>query len=249
MKSINSKKKLIILLLVIAVYYFLFEFILPLNRILPKPSLLIESYSSLWNDYNLFSAFLVSASAVYTSIIVGYLIVNFTSGFWISTFIKNEKLLVPFKIFRYFPAFFYAVIFAFWFPESIIAEYFFGLIAAVFYFVLTIKNELPNVKIEYIDSAKSLSISESKINSIVLWKIIQPNVYDSISKLHYYIWVLVLIFEFIGKISGFGGIYNSLLTYNDFAALFALAIFISIIIFAGNSFINFFKNKIIYWRQ
>lgn len=248
MKNIN-KKNLLILLIVLAVYYVLFEFILPINKVLPKPSLLIESFSSLWSDYNLLSAFAVSASAVYTSIIIGYLIVNFTSGFWISTFKKNENLFLPFRLFRYFPAFFYAVIFAFWFPESIIAEYFFALIASVFFLAVTIKTELTKVKKEYLDSAKSLGVSESNINSKVIWKLIQPDVFESLTRLHYYLWVLILVFEYIGKISGFGGIYDSLLSYNDFAALFALAIFISLIIFAGNSFINFFKNKIIYWKQ
>ena len=249
MKTNHKKKNLIILLVVIVVYYLLFEFILPINKILPKPSLLLESFSSLWSDYHLLSSFAVSASAVYTSIIIGYLIINFTSGFWIAAFSKNENLFLPFKLFRYFPAFFYAVIFAFWFPESILAEYFFALIASVFFLALTIKTELPDVKKEYLDSAKSLGVPETDINSKIIWKIIQPGVFESLTRLHYYLWVLVLVFEFVGEISGFGGIYDELLSYHDFAALFALAIFISLIIFAGTSFINFFKNKIIYWRQ
>ena len=242
-------KKIKIIPVIIALYVFLFEFILPINKVLPKPSLIYESIFSLWSDYNLLGAFAVSASAVYTSIIVGYLIINFTSGFWISVFKKNENILLPFRFFRYFPAFFYAVIFAFWFPESIFAEYFFALIAAVFFIALTMKTEIPKVKKEYLDSAKSLGVSESNINSKIIWKLIQPQVFESLTRLHYYLWVLVLVFEFIGKISGFGGIYDQLLSYNDFAGLFTLAIFISVIIFAGNSFINFFKNKIIYWRQ
>ena len=179
MKTNHKKKNLIILLIVIAVYYVLFEFILPINRILPKPSLLIESFSSLWSDYHLVNAFAVSASAVYTSIIIGYLIINFTSGFWISAFRKNETLFLPFRLFRYFPAFFYAVIFAFWFPESIIAEYFFALIAAVFFLALTIRTVLPNVKKEYLVSAESMGVSESNINSKVIWKLIQPEVFES----------------------------------------------------------------------
>lgn len=245
----NKNKNLVILIIAAALYIVLFEFILPINKILPKPSLLIESYSSLWKDYDLLSAFAVSASAVYTSLIIGYLIINFLSGFLIAAFKNNEKIFLPFKMFRYFPAFFYAVIFAFWFPESVIAEYFFALIAALFYLGLTIRNEMTNVKKEYLDSSKSLGISEADINSKVIWKLVQPNVFESLSRLHYYSWVLVMIFEFIGRTHGFGGIYNSLLNYNDLAALFALAIFISVIIFAGNSFINFFKTKIIYWRQ
>ena len=245
----SKSKNLLILLIAAALYAVLFEFILPINKILPKPSLLIESYSSLWKDYDLLSAFAVSASEVYTSLIIGYLLINFTSGFLISTFKSKTNMFLPFRLFRYFPAFFYAVIFAFWFPESVIAEYFFALIAAVFYLGLTIRNELLNVKKEYLDSSKSLGISENEINSKVIWKLVQPEVFDSLSRLHYYLWVLVMIFEFIGKTHGFGGIYNSLLNYNDLAALFALAVFISVIIFAGSSFINFFKTKIIYWRQ
>lgn len=223
----------------------LFEFILPINKVLPKPSLIVESFSSLLYDYSLLNAFAISASAVYTSIIIGYLLISLTSGFWINTFLKNENITVPFRLFRYFPAFFYAVIFAFWFPESIIAEYFFALIAAVFFIAITVKSELCKVKGEYLDSARSLGIPESNI----IWKLIQPGVFESIARLHYYLWVLVLVFEFIGRISGFGGVYSELLRYNDFAALFALAVFISVIIFAGNSFIIYFRNKVIFWQQ
>ena len=249
MKNNITKKNILFLFAAVLVYYVLFEFILPLNKILPKPTLIIESFISLWNDYNLLSAFAVSASAVYTSIIIGYLIINYASGFIITVFKKNTEMFFPLRLFRYFPAFFYAVIFAFWFPESIIAEYFFTLIASIFFLLISIKSELPNIKNEYLDASRSLGKSESEINSKVIWKLIQPNIFDSLSRLHYYLWVLVLVFEFIGKISGFGGIYDSLLTYHDFAALFALAIIISLIIFAGSSFIKYFKNKTIYWRQ
>lgn len=244
----NFKHQIAVFLTVVFVYILLFEFILPVNKILPKPSLLLESYSSLWFDYNLFEAFALTTSVIYLSILLGYLIISLFSGLLIRSFYDTPGIFNGLKIFRYFPAFFYAVVFAYWFEGSIIAEFVFIFIAVVFLLGLNIFDQLKNVKSEYVDAAKSLGISESKIHSEVIWKSIQPEIFDSLFRLHYYVWVLVLLFEFIGGSEGFGVIYRSLLTFQDLAALFALAILISLLIWLGKFLISFFQKKLIYWE-
>ncbi len=244
----NFKHQLIVFLTFVFVYVLLFEFILPVNKILPKPSLLLESYSSLWTDYNLFGAFAITTSVIYLSIIVGYLFAASISGMLIKSFYNTPGIFNGLKIFRYFPAFFYAILFAYWFEGSIIAEFIFTFLAVVFILGLNIFNQLGSVKPEYIESAKSLGIYESKIYSEVIWKSIQPEIFESLFRLHYYIWVLVLLFEFVGGSDGFGLIYRSLLTFQDLAALFSLAILISLLIWLGKFLIRFFQKKLIYWE-
>ncbi len=245
----NFKHQILVFLSVIFVYVLLFEFILPVNKVLPKPTLLLESYSSLWTDYNLFSAFAVTTSVIYLSLLLGYLFIILISGPLIKSFIETPGLYNGLKIFRYFPAFFFAVLFAFWFDGSIISEFLFSFIAVVFFLGLNIIENIKSVKEEYLDSAKSLNIPNSKIYSEIIWKSIQPDVFNSIFKLHVYIWVLVLVFEFIGGRDGFGLIYRTVFAYNDLAALFALAVLISILIWFGKVLIRLFQNRLIYWES
>ena len=59
---------------------------------------------------------------------------------------------------------------------------------------------------------------------------------------------MILLFEFIGGVEGFGSLYKSVLEFSDFAGLFALAIVIAILIWLGNLAIKVIENKLIYWK-
>ena len=58
----------------------LFEFILPVNNILPRPSVVLMSFSALWNYYRLPINFMATVSAVYLSILLAYLLTSLLSG-------------------------------------------------------------------------------------------------------------------------------------------------------------------------
>ena len=244
----KSKTPVSVLLTLLFVYVILFEFILPFNNVIPKPTLILESLVSLWNDYNLFDAFASSTSVVYVSLLLGYLIVNFLSGYLIKIYFEFPGIYNGLKIFRYFPAFFYAVLFAFWFPTSLLAEFIFVLIAAIFFYGLSLIDQCSKADEAYIDSAKSFGLSNQKIYSKVVWKNCQPEVFKSTYTIHYYLWILILLFEFIGGVEGFGSLYKSVLEFSDFAGLFALAVVIAILIWLGNLAIKVIENKLIYWK-
>lgn len=234
---------------ILFVYVTLFELVLPVNKILPRPTLLWESLLSVWKDYNLIFELSVTTLVVYSSIIIGYLLV------WL-TRIPILKLLSYFgdgfsniRIFRYFPAFFYAVIFAFWFPASITAEFFFALVAVTFYMIVSIKENLEIITDSHLVVANNLKISGKKLFGEIFWKNLQPAVFNSILKIHYFVWILILVFEYVGDYAGLGHVYNQALVYNDFAGLFSLAIYIALLIWFGDSVIKFTKSKIIYWEN
>lgn len=244
----NTQKVLAVLAVFIFVYVVLFEFILPLNKILPKPSLFLESFIALWSDYSLLEHFLVSFSAVYLSIIGGYLIISAAAGFIIKLNFDFPGFFDGLRIFRYFPAFFFALLFAFWFNGSITGEFIFLLIGSSVYLGITLNNQLKLTKLEFLFFALSLGVHKNKIYSDILRKSHEPAIVKALPKMHIYLWILVMIFEFVGAKWGFGSIYRLILYYNDFSALFALAIVISLIIWIGNSAITSMSKKIVRWE-
>ncbi len=50
----------------------LFEFVLPSNNFIPKPSIVLDSFGALWKDYHLLRNFISSIASVYISIIAAY---------------------------------------------------------------------------------------------------------------------------------------------------------------------------------
>ena len=232
----------------LAVYVLLFEFVLLENEVLPKPSLLLESFPALISDYNLLGEMAVTTTIIYMSIFLAYIFILFFAPVLINISLNYDGLFNGLKIFRYFPAFFYAILFAFWFPFSIAAEFFFALIASIFFLGLIIFQNIKKTRPEYINVALNLGVPEKQIYKDVVWKCVQPELFHSLIKLHYYLWILVLIYEFIGTDAGFGFLYSLLLEYHDFAALFAVAISISVLIWFGNILLKYFDNKLIYWE-
>lgn len=229
------------------IYVLLFEFILPPNKFLPKPSLVFDSYYDLAGNYSLFSELTITTLVIYGSLILGYLFISVASPVLIRLFIRYPGLFNGMRVFRNFPAFFYAVLFAYWFSGSIAAEFLFAFVAAVFLIGLSVNEKYKYASQEYILTAVNLGASESKIYKDVIWKEIQPKVFQSLKRIHFYLWIQVLLFEFISKNIGLGSIYYIALAFDDLAALFALALLISILILAGMIIINIFYLKLFPW--
>jgi ABC-type nitrate/sulfonate/bicarbonate transport system permease component len=232
----------------LVVYVILFEFVLHENEVLPKPSLLLESFPALIYDYNLLGEIALTTTIIYMSIFLAYILIYFIAPVLINISLNYDGLFNGLRIFRYFPAFFYAILFAFWFPFSIVAEFFFAFIACLFFLGLMIFQNLDKTKQEYVVVALNLGVPEKQIYKDVVWKCTQPELFHSMKKLHYYLWVLLLIYEYIGSNAGLGFLYSVLLEYHDFASLFAVAITISFLIWLGNILLKYFDNKLIYWE-
>ncbi|MGA8265020.1 MAG: hypothetical protein WB779_11305, partial [Ignavibacteriaceae bacterium] len=83
--SITSKRSpLIFILFYFILWIILFEFILPANNILPKPSIVFQSFGALWEDYHLPSNYLNTVSSVYLSIIIAYLLTHYLIHFFVT---------------------------------------------------------------------------------------------------------------------------------------------------------------------
>jgi len=247
-KKLILKNRFTFLFVLLFVYVVLFEFVLPVNKILPKPSLLLESIPALFSDYNLLSEMAITTSIVYLSLAAGIFIVWLFSNQLSKMIEKNIGLFNNLRLFRNFPAFFFAVLFAFWFGDSILAELVFAIVISSFFMVVDYIKAAASVPEEYINAGKSLALSSNEFHKNVTWKYSLPYLVGNITKLHYYLWVLLLIYEFIGQVNGFGGIYNFALEYNDFSVIVLLGIIIALLIWLGNSIINYLHKKLVFWK-
>lgn len=247
-KKLVIKNRLAFLFALLFIYVVLFEFILPVNKVLPKPSLLIESIPALFSDYNLLSEMAITTSIVYLSIAAGFFLVWAVSFPLTKMVEKNLGIFNNFRLFINIPAFFFAVLFAFWFEDSIIAELVFATIISTVFIMSDYVKVAATVPAEYINAGKSLLISKKDIHKHVIWKYSLPSIFKNMNRLHYYLWVMLLTYEFIGQVNGFGGIYNFALKYNDFSVIMLLGILIALLIWLGNSIINYLHKKLVFWK-
>lgn len=231
------------------VYIMLFEFILPVNKVLPKPSLLLDSIIDVWFDYNLLEAAAITTFAVYISLFISFFSVIIFSKILLKISFELPTAIESFKIFRFFPAFFFVVLFSYWFDNSFLAEIFFAIISSILLASSTLMTLSKKINKTYVDVAVNLGLSKSAIYSKVIIKYIQPLFFEEYKKIHYYIWILVMIYEFVSNINGFGGIYLNALKFNDFTGLFAIAIIISLLIWFGNFVLNLINKKIFFWEE
>ena len=245
----NFKDNLKILFTFLFVYIILFEFALPPNHILPKPSLLLEAFAALFTDYKILDKLFITVSAVYSGLLIGFLLLYLTRRFLYKiSFLFNKKVSRA-NILSFIPAFFYAVLFSFWFEASVLAEIGFAVIAVYFFLVKTYIKEISKVNIEYIESAKSLGFSDNRITGEVIWKSTLPGMFKKLNSIHYYIWTGIIIYEFVGNNNGIGFIYNSIIEYKDLSALIGLAILLSLLVLIGMLTINSINKKMINWES
>lgn len=246
-ESLRSKSGF--LLAILFIYVVLFEFILPANRILPMPHILFESFLYIWDGYNIIQAIAITSTIVYSSLVVSYFIIQIFAGRLIKFSVEYPGSIEKLKIFRYFPAFFFAIIFAYWFEDSIVAEFLFGLLSSLLLIAGSLLNSSRNFNKTYFDAGLNMNMSRSEVYSKIVFKEIQPVFFSDLFRIHYYLWILVMIYEFICGIEGFGGIYKTALSYKDFAGLFSIAVVISILILIGNSVIKYIDEKIFFWEE
>ena len=250
MVSLSSSKRspLIFILFYFILWIILFEFILPVNNILPKPSIVFQSFGALWEDYNLPFNFLDTVAAIYLSIIVAYLLVHFLSHF----FVANRNFLTDFiHSFNWFSKFLPGILIGFlliyWFPDSVVIEFIFAFSTSFLSFIIFLQNKIEKLPSEYTDAAKSLGISEKRIRKEIIWKSVQPEIFNHIYELHLYIWSLLIAFEFIKGNSGLGNIFRLALQYKDLSALFSTFIIVGVTIFLGKTVISYLNKKFAFW--
>ena len=247
-KTASQKNIILFILSYFIIWIFLFEFILPANEILPKPSIVFLSFGALWKDYHLLINLLDTLTSVYISIFIAYFLLAFISSY----LTKPDNLLVNFflsinRLAVYVPVFIFVIFILSWFPVSNIIEIIFAFIYAFFSLTILFIKESQHVLKEYLEAALSLGADEKTISKKIIWHAVQPKIFKQILKLHFNLWSILIIFEFIKGGYGLGEIFKLAFEYHDISALFSAAIITAILIYLGKELIIYLQNKFCHW--
>ena len=233
---------------ILFVYVLLFEFILPINGLLPKPSFLAKSFHEVWNEYNLSASLSNTLLIIYVALIITYLIIYSTVPFLFKWFVDYKNSFITLGLFQYIPVFFVIVVFNLWFSDKLYGEFIF---AMFFCLTLSLKKlfyESGNVKEEYILVAKNLGLTSMEISKQVYWKAVEPEFLKYFEKIHILVWSILLVFEFIGNANGIGKAVREALADTNLTAIIILVIIISILVVIGNIIIESFRRIFISWE-
>ncbi len=236
-----------IILIITAVYTLLFGFILPVNDYFPGPLLILESFADLITEYGLFKGFTLTTFLVYTSFVTALFIVYIFRGFLLRKLAESSIIESFIKITGIFSVLFIVLLVNIWTHGSVYAEFIVLFLTAFIQILTLFAINIGNVPEEYIQSGQSLG-KGSSIFKEIYWNSILPDASKSFTVVHSMIWIMALLYEFVGGGGGLGTIYAEITSYNDLAGLFALAIFTGIIFSAGDFIIKYLAAKIIFWE-
>ncbi len=249
-EDLNNKKLKIIFFsrlisVLIFIYILLFEFILLPNQILPKPSILVESFISLFSDYNFGYALLHTTSIIYAIIFLLYWMYRLLNPITI-----KFSSLIPFKLnYTAYAVIFAPLFFSFWFDLPLWGEVFYIFLVVDFQFFKTIHNSLREIKPEYILASKSLELSQKDIETKIIWNLVKPEIFKSYKQINITTWMSVILFEYFTSLDGTGSVLTSLVLYHDFSGIIAFMIIITVVILVANFVIGYLHKKFADWEQ
>ncbi|MGK9475855.1 ABC transporter permease [Melioribacter sp. OK-6-Me] len=229
------------------VYLVLFEFILPVNKVLPQPSQILESLAESWYVYNIFQSIASTTSVIYVSMFIAYLLILGILKVVPALFASIELSTV--KPIKYVPFVFPVLLFLFWFGASFWGEFLFAFVLISAFLKLSAANGLKNIKKEYLDVAVNLGLSRHEAAKKIAHKILGKHLYHELSEKHYLLWMAILFYEFAEKGNGLGGIYYRALYYNDFVFLFVVTIITTILIWVGEKILVLIEEKYFNWEE
>jgi len=244
----NFKNSFYLVSVILFVYVLLFEFILPVNGLLPRPSYLVKLFSIVRVEYNLAPALLSTLLVVYSSLIISYLTIYSTVPFLFQWFVKYKNSFVVLSLFKYIPLFFVIIIFNLWFMDKLYGELIFAFLFSLTLSLNKLFKETGNVKEEYILVAKNLGLTPKEISEQVYWKSVQPQFLKYFEKVHILLWSILLAYEFIGNANGLGKVFQEASADSNLTAIIIVGIIISIFILFGNLVIESFRIIFTSWE-
>ncbi len=243
----SYKNKLKLLGALVFVYVMLFEFILPMNKVLPKPTILFESFLHVWQDYGLLAGIMITVGTVYFAIGFSLLLLWSFRRIIIKLLLEQKVIFELLQLFKTIPVFILIVLTAFWFDGSELAKVIFIFLITMISLTRVLAKEIVQTKSEYIQVAKNLNPSKSY--SEVYWNSALPGLLNLAERFQRILWLIILSFEFVSVSFGIGTILRLALLYKDFGAIIVIAIILSLLIWCGTLVIKFIKKKIAFWES
>ena len=243
----SYRNKLKIFSVLVFVYIILFEFILPINKFLPKPTILFESFLHVWQDYGLLSGMLITAGTIYFAIGFSIILLWFLRIAIIKFFLGYSRSLEVLQLFKSIPVFLLILMTVFWFDGLELAKIIFAILITFISLSRVLAKELLRIKPEYI--AVGLNLNPEKIYSEVYWKASLPSLLELAIRFQRILWLIILTYEFVSMSFGMGTIMRLALQYRDLGAIIVIGIIQALLIWLGTFIIKFVKKKIAFWES
>lgn len=242
-----------ILIVVLAVYLILFEFLFPTNGILPSVTVILLSISELIKNYNFLSNLTSTFAAVYITILANYLIAKIlfaiVGGIKSNKFPVGSEIIKPItSIFLYVPFILIVLLFLIWLPDFYLDKYLIAILIFLPRSLMELFERSNSIKTDYFYFYKSLGFSNIQVMNKIIFKLIEPEFFQSQLKNHSLIWSVVIVTEFIQRQEGIGGILFTVFKYQDISLLFTIALLISLVIFIFQKILNSLYNKVYFWK-
>ncbi len=244
----QSKKTLYILLSVFILWIILYEFILPVNNVLPRPSIVLLSFGALWHIYKLPQNLFNSIAVIYFSMAASYFFILVLRNILLmkNHFIKDIILSIHW-FFKFVPAIILGLFFIYWLPYSFFTEFIFILTTSFLLLAVRLNEESEKINPKYAEAARSLGIDENVIQKKVIWNLTKPETGKYLLNLNFYLWSVLIAFEYIKGGYGMGNIFRIALQYRDLSTLFLTAFITGVVIYLGNLIIRYINNKFFFW--
>jgi len=244
----NYKLYLLLFALIITLWIILTEYPFTINNIIPSPTLVYLSFYDLISEYHFFINILSSLTTVYGSMLICFIILKVKFPFLLIDSKPLKVILQLPSLFKFIPGIVIAVLLIYWFDKLFVIKLFYAIIitSAITFNKILLMNK--SKFSHYIDSVKSLGVSDFNINRRVIWKFVEPEIINEYKSRNLYIWSSVIVFEFIDNYEGIGFILRRALAYNDLSMIISLSIITAFVIFLGDKLIYLLKNKFYFWN-
>ncbi|MCU7494233.1 MAG: hypothetical protein HF314_18200 [Ignavibacteria bacterium] len=229
-------------------YILIFEFLIPPGRILPGPSLVLESFPSLQMHYGFLKNALYTTSGIYLSMVLAYGLIWLFRVWVTGLLLRAKDFLESIRLFRYLTAISFITIYIYWFPVSNLSEILFTFLLALGYLLNVISRDLGKVKRSYIEPFIALKKEDSFLYKNIYWQSVKPSLFSSLQRLNIRLWSIVLFFEYVKAYMGIGNIYRLALSFNDISGLVAISVLSGLIIALGEYVLKLLKRKVITWE-
>jgi ABC-type nitrate/sulfonate/bicarbonate transport system permease component len=244
------KNNLLLPATLIFVYILLFEFILPVNRILPKPSLVIESLPFVFGDYNLFISVCYTMSIIYSAMLLSYLSLYFQSPKIFFFMSDLEGTIIKFRFLKNIPVLLPVVLLSLWFNSNpVFVEILLVLFISQILADRNLLKSFRNIPASYILVARNLGLGQNDIVKKIFRKYSEPELIREYSGIHRYLWGICLLFEFVVNNRGIGSVLKAVLSYNDTTAFCLIALITIILIAAGDGILKLIRRKFFLWAE
>ncbi|MFA7290294.1 MAG: hypothetical protein WC055_15575 [Melioribacteraceae bacterium] len=192
-------------------------------------------FVSIIEDYLVVQNLAFTSTVVYSSLAILYLFLYVILHY--SPIATNALITILEKLFfvKYIPVLVFAVVLNLLFPGKIWSEFAFAFFYSFILVLIQINKTNNRNNSEYSKFAKGLSINFESVKE----KLFYSNLSKKIKNIHYEVWLLVLVYEFINGQDGLGGVLKKGFIFNDLYAVLVVGLIIGLLIWVIDYSLSF----------